>query len=80
MIIPQSHANSFKMIPLKDVDVCKFVDRLDQDLDRFMDRFKDLIGPIWTSLWTSLNHSYQFGFFFGSICWFTFFTNPDKVI
>ena len=55
MIIPQSHANSFKMIPSKDVDVCKFVDRLDQDLDQFMDRFKDLFGHIWTGLWTSLD-------------------------
>ena len=55
MIIPQSHANSFKMIPLKDVDVCKFVDRLDQDLDQFMDRFKDLFGHVWTGLRTSLD-------------------------
>ena len=38
------------MIHLKDVDVCKFVERLDQDLDQFMDRFKDLFGPIWTNL------------------------------
>ena len=56
MIIPQSHANSFKMIPSEDVDVCKFVDQLDQDLDQFMDRFKELFRPIWTSLWTSLDH------------------------
>ena len=55
MIIPESHTNSFKMIPWKDVDVFKFVDRLDQDLDQFMDRFKDLFGHIWTGLWTSLD-------------------------
>ena len=39
MIIPKSHANSFKMTPSEDVDVCKFVDQLDQDLDQFMDQF-----------------------------------------
>ena len=41
MIIPPSHANSFKMIPSENVDDCKFLDQLDQDLDLFMDQFKD---------------------------------------
>ena len=56
MIIPKSHANSFKMTPSEDVDVCKFMDQLDQDLDQFMDQFKDLFGPIWTSFWNSLDY------------------------
>ena len=46
MIIPQPHATSFKMIPSEDVDICKFVDRLDQDLNQLMDQFKDLFGPV----------------------------------
>ena len=58
MIIPPSHATSFKMIPSENVDDCKFSDQLDQDLDLFMDQFKDCfdqIGPFHGPFWTSLD-------------------------